>query len=502
MDSLSQNFEQINTNNDNSIDKKELETFLKEPNSTDLLKDSLKEEWNKETLKKLINSTLVDKISDIRKDPYWDASNNALILQLYAVLNDVTIDNKVVSVDWGFWPQTLWVLRHCQNNWIWEIDKRNDKPNITKQNSPEKTDEILENSEAVSMDDLLADSYVDVRDWVIKTEQKDVIRNNWLWNETVKETIYSTNDEYLKNFDLSAILDKQWIEIDSKEITKIGDKTFLEFHIDNSWTDKSFNERAIDISTLMVDGQIDNIEKWQIEELLDKEVDSARKEFAFINKEWNKGLIKWSDFIWLENNKVDNFSISANSENPSERLISIEFNSWDLSVSDYVVNIPYKWESDIKDIINTNSKDILNQISSIMSDRNSINIKDNNSSIYSNKTTDLKLAEKSIFDKNNLTREKENNLDENINNFKKDLEASMNIDITSWKYEWKTYEVNFKLDWNELILDSSWNQPGTDKSIKIGKCENLDDVKIIRDSLKDQYKNQVESITEEKKEYI
>lgn len=353
VDNPNNNFEQIDQIQDGIVDLWELNYLLKQNDASDLLNDALNDKANIDKLKGMMNSTLEAKISNIRENPYLIDSDSALILQTYAVINDIKINWKTVTVDWIPGSETRSVLTYCTKQWIGDIIESNiieEKPKIN-----------LDNSHIKVNDDLITSKEGD-----IKTNSYDI--ESWKMVENIeKGTIYESESDWANEFDLKA-LDEQWVKVWGKEIVEKWDKKYLSFSFeDTGMFNESFNKRFIDISNIDNDNKKDI--NSQINELLKLEIVKAQKEAAFLNSEkFNKtfddikndnALTELHKELWLEedeNLEVNSVEIKTKWD---EKKVTVEFETW---WGDTYITIPYNWYETISKLLEKESVNLLEQL--------------------------------------------------------------------------------------------------------------------------------------------
>jgi len=95
--------------------------------------------------------------------------------------------------------------------------------------------------------------------------------------------------------------------------------------------------------------------------------------------------------------------------------------------------------------------------------------------------------------------EKKEKFKEILKKLKKEINSEVEIKIDSWDYKGKKYKLDFEIDWDKLVLDSKWNQPWTDKEVKINmdkivwksEKEIKNYINSLKDKLINEYKKEV-----------
>jgi len=481
-----------------------------------VIKNKLKEQ-NKE--KSEFSKEKIDKAITWYK---WKPKKS--IKNLQSLLNIKNIDDKAksntITIDWIIWKETITEIMKFQKRHKLTVDwiaGKNtlkalgaENPNTfynkneKKSTSSEKKEKKWKKQQEINE--------VEVQYGVDKDERikaaKDFLNNNesivnFLINTDASIWTYKIPLENWKSYD---IVLKKWIT------WKLEVELDWEWFIDDldqnvEWTTLNDIKKAITLLIQKKEAEIKETDSYKEKQII-KNIGLSREELNIIasdldaeynnlkEKDWNQVLEidRWgtNDInIWIKDWKIfindDSWLININNLSKLELRQTI-IDSW-----------TYLWVIEELDDKIRNQKDLTpeeQKLKDYLKRHNKINSKVELKKIMwdlDNNLQWVKEEAKEIEEKNNKFREILNKLEKDW------IIWETTIKIDSGDYKWKKFDLNFEIDWDKLILDSAWNQPGTDKEIQINidkivwktNDQIMEYINSLKNKLIAEYKNQV-----------
>ena len=326
--------------------------------------------------------------------------------------------------------------------------------------------------------------------------------------------------------------DVNWEKVNvtlEKKVNKITITSWIPetiiYELNVGWETYSFDEKPtqeqvkVKIKKLQKEYNIDH--KDEIDEKkandklgLDKDKIAELKKFWITYEKTNDWIIRL-DRKWLWSNDLN---IDNNSLTDDKWLLKLDISD----KKNILDNIK------LSNLYLTMYSEASSKVDSIKNDLKTVYIKDNVSaedkslvkyfeaiSKPINDSSEMKKVIKTLSEKykvNNEIRDdiiKENdklNEDKLINTlskFPEDKLKSSTWKISKWEYEWKTYDLEFKIDWDELKLDTKYDQPLSDREMKITLDDTKDNFKWVLNkinNMKNTYINDIGNIKKVKKD--
>ena len=320
--------------------------------------------------------------------------------------------------------------------------------------------------------------------WEVMLEQAKSLSTKDLWSELTRwgkdiEDVFSRLDPNIK-------VGKAWAWLLAYMATSFAlnkEIASMQNEIDNlKWENYSDKVLSSVLKEKWIDKIEENISVKVYQKLHNKFGDTY--ETNHISESWDN----WAFVMFKE------WEAKYTFENADLSLINATFDKeWNIVSAQISIDENWAWDSSEMDNIYIDKKNDSKMLKILNGDLNNEGTLNLSTSVIESKTeskTESKVESK--------TESKAESKTESKIDLKKELEGNsilsdLTVTYTDKNGKERTATVKFKVEWDKLILDSSWDQPGTDKEVVITKEDLEDNTKLLlkKDGLANAYKKQI-----------